>query len=256
MTTRNSRLDTLSLRMKPAALLLTAALSFGLGASVAQAEVIVTTGAGYVPMVKALVAAYQTETGAKVGTAFGGNIGQMLAQTASGSGVNVVVSDRASLGKFKMLDKEEVVLGTTPIVLIWKKGLSLTAPEDLAKPEVARIAYPDPKAAVYGRAAQDFLKTSGLAAKIEGKTNVVSTVPQVTAYVAKGEMDAGFVNRLAANAQKAKLGGSLEITDRHQPIVMTARPIEGAAKAEDVRAFLDWLSGESAKKILRENGLD
>lgn len=256
MTTRHSRLDTLVLRKKPAALLLAAALSFGLGASVAQAEVIVTTGAGYVPMVKALVAAYQTETGVKVGTAFGGNIGQMLAQTASGSGVNVVVSDRASLGKFKMLDKKEVVLGTTPIVLIWKKGLALTAPEDLAKPDVERIAYPDPKAAVYGRAAADFLKTSGLGAKLEGKINVVSTVPQVTAYVAKGEMDAGFVNRLAANAQKAKLGGSLEIADRHQPIVMTARPVEGASKAEDVQAFLDWLSGESAKKILRENGLD
>lgn len=69
-------------------------------------------------------------------------------------------------------------------------------------------------------------------------------------------MDAGFVNRLAAKAQKAKLGGSLEITDRHQPIVMTACPVEGAAKADDVRAFLDWLSGESAKKILRENGID
>lgn len=136
MTTRISRLDTLSLRMKPAALLLTAALSFGLGASVAQAEVIVTTGAGYVPMVKALVAAYQTETGAKVGTAFGGNIGQMLAQTASGSGVNVVVSDRASLGKFKMLDKEEVVLGTTPIVLIWKKGLCLPLPKISRSPKL------------------------------------------------------------------------------------------------------------------------
>lgn len=256
MTTRNSRLDTVSLRMKPAALLLTAALSFGLGASVAQAEVIVTTGAGYVPMVKALVAAYQTETGAKVGTAFGGNIGQMLAQTASGSGVNVVVSDRASLSKFKMLDHEEVVLGTTPIVLIWRKGVTLSAPEDLADPKFERVAYPDPKAAVYGRAAEDFLMMSGLGAKLEGKTHIVSAVPQVTAYVAKGEMDAGFVNRLAAKAQKAKLGGSLEIADRHQPIVMTARPVEGASKAEDVQAFLAWLSGESAKKILRENGLD
>lgn len=254
MTIRNSRLAMHHLRTKIAAPAFVAALAFG--ASVAQAEVTVTTGSGYIPMVKALVAAYQTETGAKVGTAFGGNIGQMLAQTASGSGVNVVVSDRASLAKFKMLDKQEVVLGTTPIVLIWRKGLTLSAPEDLAKAEIERIAYPDPKAAVYGRATEDFLKTSGLGAKLEGKTNIVSAVPQVTAYVAKGEMDAGFVNRLAAKAQKAKLGGSLEITDRHQPIVMIARPVEGAAKADDVRAFLDWLSGESAKKILRENGID
>lgn len=56
MTIRNSRLAMHHLRTKIAAPAFVAALAFG--ASVAQAEVTVTTGSGYIPMVKALVAAY------------------------------------------------------------------------------------------------------------------------------------------------------------------------------------------------------
>lgn len=239
--------------------LLTSLTLLALAAGSAHADVVVTTGAGYVPMVKALSEAYAQETGGKIATAFGGNIGQMLAQVKEGSGVNVVISDRASLAKFaKLLAADETKLGTTPIVLVWKKGLDIKTPADLKADSVARIAMPDPKAAVYGRAAEDFLKTSGLGKDLEGKVNVVSTVPQVTAYVVKGEMDAGFVNRVAAKNAQGKLGGQLEITDQHQPIVMTARPVAEVAEkdAADVKAFLDWLTGETAKGILKANGLD
>lgn len=79
-----------------------AALAAGtslLFAGTAAAEVTVTTGggAGYVKMVQALVDAYQSQTQAKVGTAFGGNIGQMLAQVREGGKVNLVISDATSL---------------------------------------------------------------------------------------------------------------------------------------------------------------
>lgn len=230
-----------------------------LAAGAAHADVVVTTGAGYIPMVKALSEAYAKEMGGKISTAFGGNIGQMLAQAKEGSGVNVVISDRASLGKFsKLLAADETVLGTTPIVLVWKKGLELKTPTDLKEAAFARIAMPDPKAAVYGRAADDYLKTTGLDKDLGAKVNIVSTVPQVTAYVVKGEMDAGFVNRAAAKNAAGKLGGQLEIFDQHKPIVMTARPVVQVAQkdAADVKAFLSWLTGATAKEILKANGLD
>ena len=84
--------------MKPKPLLITLAAVSALAASAANAaQVIVTTGASYVKMVDAL---YQKETGVAVETSFGGNIGQMLAPVKHGSGVNVVISDEASLEKF------------------------------------------------------------------------------------------------------------------------------------------------------------
>ena len=131
-------------------------IAFSLGAS---AAVTVTTGAGYVPMVEKLVEVCKNETAAPIEKSFGGNIGQMLAQVKSGSGVNVVVTDRTTLLKRKTPVKFSTMqtLGVSPLMLVWRKGVTITNPEDLAKDAVARIAHPDPKAAVYGRAGTEWV---------------------------------------------------------------------------------------------------
>ena len=128
-------------------------------AGAAQAQVTVTTGGGYIKMVEALTAQYEKDTGAKVEKAFGG-----------------VISDATSLKKFtKALNADAGVrLGDTPLILVWRKGLTLASPEDLTGDAVKRVAMPDPKAAVYGRAAKEYLDGSGLAEKIAGKLNGAS----------------------------------------------------------------------------------
>ena len=111
------------MKLKPLLISLAAVSALAAGAANA-AQVIVTTGAGYVKMVDALAALYQKETGVAVEKSFGGNIGQMLAQVKHGSGVNVVISDEASLEKFHdALAPDARRLGDTPLVLVWRKGL-------------------------------------------------------------------------------------------------------------------------------------
>lgn len=63
----------------------------------AFAEVSLTTGAGYMNMAKELAAAYSQNSGQKVTENYGGNIGQMMAQIANGSGSNVIISDEGTL---------------------------------------------------------------------------------------------------------------------------------------------------------------
>ncbi len=226
----------------------------------AAAEVTVTTGAGYVKMVEALVKTYQTETKAQVGTAFGGNIGQMLAQVREGGKVNLVISDAASLKKFsKDLQalNTGVKLGDTPLILAWRKGLEMKGVADLAGSNVKRVAMPDPKAAVYGRAAKEYLTTSGLDKKLGDRVNVASTVPQVMSYVVRGEMDAGFVNVLAARGNKDKIGGFTAVKEGYEPIRMIAVPVKDL-KAEDkadVDAFLKFLASDKATPILDKFGV-
>ncbi len=219
-------------------------------------QVTVTTGAGYVKMVGALSEAYRSATGAQVEEAYGGNIGQMLAQVESGGHVNVVISDATSLKKFaKSLSEGETRLGETHLILAWRKGLELKSPEDLKDKSVEKVAMPDPKAAVYGRAGAEFLKNSGLEAEISSKINVVSTVPQVLSYLKTGDMDAGFVNELSARQGAKDIGGSLTVTGNFTPIVMVAKPVKGAETEKDVKAFLEWLSGDAATKILEKYGV-
>ena len=232
--------------------LITAAAALTL-AGAAQAQVTVTTGGGYIKMVEALTAQYEKDTGAKVEKAFGGNIGQMLAQVESGSPVTVVISDATSLKKFtKALNADAGVrLGDTPLILVWRKGLTLASPEDLTGDAVKRVAMPDPKAAVYGRAAKEYLDGSGLAEKIAGKLNVVSMVPQVMSYVSRAEMDL-----LAPRQGKDKIGGFVAVKEGYEPIRMTAQPVKGAAgEADDVKAFLTWLGSPKADAVLEKFGV-
>ncbi len=225
------------------------AFSFG-----ALAAVTVTTGAGYVPMVEKLVEVCKNETAAPIEKSFGGNIGQMLEQVKS-----VVVTDRTTLLKRKTPVKFSTMqtLGVSPLMLVWRKGVTITNPEDLAKDGVKRIAHPDPKAAVYGRAGTEWVASRPEAVKnaLTPKLLGVAGVPQVMSYVLQGEVDAGFVNWQAAQKNRAKLGGVMAINEGYEPIEMVAAVVEGAEKDADVRKFLGCLASPKGKKVLEKAGV-
>ncbi len=240
------------------ALVAAAAAAALLSSSFASAETVsVTTGAGYVPMVKALAKAYTEETGAAVTENFGGNIGQVLAQVDAGNGVNVVITDRGMLSRLKTPVKfaGTTDLGPTQLVLVWRKGLSLASAEDINSNKVKSVALPDPKAAVYGRAGSQFLAGKGWDKSLSSKIMQVSNVPQAFSYVARGEVDTAFVNRQIVAKQGEKVGGSLEITEGYEKLELIAAAVEGKENDKDIAAFLSFLKGEKAKKIMKNFGV-
>lgn len=225
------------------------------GAAIA-APLSVTTGAGYMKMVKELALAYRGG-GKEITEVYGGNLGQMLAQISAGNGVNVVISDRGTLKSIKTDVKfsQTQPLGTTALVLAWRKGVEISSPNDLVSDGVKSVAYPDPKAAIYGRAASKYLENTGLGKKIAPKVSQLSTVPQVFSYLVSGEMDAGFVNRVVVRAGGDKIGGSLEIPSGYPPIVMIAAVVAGEEKNEAVADFIGFLGSAKAKAIMDKHGV-
>ncbi|MDR1606954.1 MAG: molybdate ABC transporter substrate-binding protein [Deltaproteobacteria bacterium] len=216
----------------------------------------ITTGAGYKGMVEALAAAYR-QSGGQIEEMYGGHIGQMVAQIAQGSGATMVISDQATLEAVKGdVEFEKFYdLGDTVLVLAWRKDLSLKTPEDLLKPEFKIVAHPDSQAAIYGRAAVAFLKSSGLGEKLGTHLLPVSSVPQVLAYLIAGEVDAGFVNRAVAQASKDKIGGSLEIPSGYPPIHMVVAIVKGHGQDPEVTRWLKFLETPEALAILKKNGV-
>ncbi|MDR1576928.1 MAG: molybdate ABC transporter substrate-binding protein [Deltaproteobacteria bacterium] len=216
----------------------------------------ITTGAGYKAMVEALVAAFKT-SGGQIEEMYGGHIGQMVAQIAQGSGATMVISDQATLEAVSGDVKFEKFydLGDTVLVLAWRKGLELKSAADLTKPEIKIVTSPDPKAAIYGRAASAFLKSSGLEEKLGARLLGVASVPQVLAYIISGECDAGFINRAAAEASREKLGGSLEIAEGYPPIHMVVAVVEGHGQDPEVKRFLTFLETPPALAIIKKNGV-
>lgn len=218
--------------------------------------VVITTGAGYKPMIEELASAFR-KSGGKIQEMYGGHIGQMLAQIRQGSDVNVVISDRNSLDAAAQGLKFDVyqALGSTPLVLAWRKGIELKEPRDLEKPFVKSVCHPDTKAAIYGRAAAKFLETSGIGKKIGGKVSAVSTVPQVFAYLVSGEMDAGFLNRVMTLRGGDKLGGWIEIHKGYAPLNMVAAVVGGKSDDPAIPLFLLFLKSAEGKSILKKHGV-
>ena len=238
----------------PTAVLLSLPLAFAFAGS--ASAVTVTTGAGYIPVVKNVVAACRAQ-GVPAQESYGGNIGQMLAQISSGSGVNVVITDKTTLAKLKTPVKFSVQqpLGVTPLVVVWKKGLDIRSTDDLAAASVKSVAIPDPQAAVYGRAGNEWIAAQSASSAIRAKLMQVSTVPQVASYVARGEVDAGFVNVQAAKKNLKNLGGMMVLKTGYTPVELVAAVIDGDEKAPEVKAFLTCLQSASAREVLKKAGV-
>ena len=215
----------------------------------------ITTGLGYKPMVQQLCAAYAQQSGVKPTEMYSGNIGQIIEQAKAGSGVSIIVSEKASLQESGLAFAAYHPLGEAVLVLAWRKGLHLATPQDLAKPEFAKIGYPDAKAAIYGRAAVAFLKGNKLFELLAPKLSMFSTVPQVFSYLVSGDLDAAFVNEAVARKQGDNVGGWMEVHDGYTPLLLVAGVVAGQENNAEVRSFLQFLKTPEAQGILAGSGL-
>jgi len=215
----------------------------------------ITTGLGYKSMVQRLCAAYTQQTGKKATEMYSGNIGQIIEQAKAGSGVSIIISDKATLQESGLGFAAYEPLGEAVLVLAWRKGLHLDAPQDLAKPAFAKIGYPDAKAAIYGRAAVAFLKGNGLFEPLKGKLSMLSTVPQVFSYLVSGDLDAAFVNEAIVRKQGNSVGGWIEVNKGYKPLLLVAGVVEGRQKDPDVVAYMSFLRTPEAQRILSASGL-
>ena len=215
----------------------------------------ITTGLGYKPMVQQLCAAYAAQTGKQPTEMYSGNIGQIIEQAKAGSGVSIIISEKASLQESGLAFAEYRPLGEAVLVLAWRKGLHLASPQDLAKPEFAQIGYPDAKAAIYGRAAVAFMKGNNLFEPLKPKLSMLSTVPQVFSYLVSGDLDAAFVNEAVARKQGDSVGGWMEVHEGYTPLLLVAGVVAGQENTEDVRSFLQFLNTPEAQRILAGSGL-
>lgn len=223
-----------------------------LSASASLAEdLVIGAGAGYRRPMAEAVAAWEAQSGQSVGEVYG-NMGQVLGQARESGKMAMVCGDKAVLAKAEGLHFERFLpMGKGRLVVAFRKGMSLADPAELAGDSVTKIGIPDKKSAIYGKAGRQYLDHAGLAAKVDPKLVTVATVPQVTAYLTTGDVDAGFINITDAIGAKDDLGGWVEVDPSlYQPIDITCGVLD--ASAEGLAAFL---ATPAAQEILRHYGL-
>lgn len=114
----------------------------------------------------------------------------------------------------------------------------------------------DRSKAVYGNAAFTCLQRSGLITGLSSKLMEVATVPQVSAYLVTGDVDAGFINATEALALKDKVGDSLEVApDCYDPIELSLAVLGGRDQSASTRAFIEFVATPQARQVMQRHGL-
>ena len=250
-----------------------AALALWLGAAPlvrAQAApaLLVMAGAGYKRPVEALCSAFTQATGIVVERSYG-NLQQIFAQAKASGRVDVLVGDASFIDKAQDLAlPRRIRLGQGILTLAWRRKLPVPAGvsglagvrELLAVPDYS-VAMPNPQQAIYGHAAQQLLQAQGLWDGLQNRLKVVGTVPQVSAYLASGDMDLGFINLTEALALKDQLGGFIQLPSgdgSYTEVAIVAASPEASNSPEalaNIQKFALFLETPGARDILRRAGL-
>ncbi len=236
-------------------IVLTLTLVLCLTGSALAETLVVAAGAGYKKLVTDLAEAFEKQGGVKPELSFG-NMGQVTTQAKAGGVIDVIVGEKGFLDGAGLNFDGVAPIGKGILVVAWPKGKKLAAPADVAKPEVKRLAMPDPQKAIYGKAASQYLEKSGLAKAVADKLLVVATVPQVTTYILSGEVDAGFVNRTDVMGLGDAIGGFLEVDpSQYAPIEIVAVSMTGAPHADAAKKFAAFLATPPARAIAEKHGM-
>lgn len=224
----------------------------------ASGGVTISSSASYAPLVRELTAACRTQCCAPITEKIGGNTGSVLARIATGSGGNILIVDRHTLEttKSSVQFSRTESLGQTPLVVIWKKGLSVDSPDDLTSRAFHSIAIPDPRATVYGRASMEWVNSHYFTStRLRSKLLHVATEPLVVNHVANGQAEAGLVNLNTALSNLHKLGGMIIINDGYTPIELVAAIVEGHQDDEGIEGFLQCLKTNPIRLVMARAGI-
>lgn len=216
---------------------------------------LIASAGGYRKPLMELIQQLPASAGLKVEASFG-HIRSIVTQARQNSDVALVIGDRALLEPEGLATRYER-LGAGRLAIIYRQGLKLDAIQDLAGDPVQRYAMPHPQRTIYGRAAAQCLQRTNLDAATQAKRTESDGVPQVGAYVALGDMDAGFVNLTEALGRGDSIGGYFLAPDScYEPIEIAMAVTKAHEHDPAVQIWADYVATPAARAILRRHGLD
>lgn len=126
--------------------------------------------------------------------------------------------------------------------------------DDLRGERFRRIALGAPAAVPAGRYARQALLGAGLWEALQPRLIFAEHVAQVRTYVARGEVDAGFLYRSDLEGADDVQGAFEVDPSLHAPIRYPAAALKGARDPEGARLFLEMLGGTLGEVMLRRHG--
>lgn len=235
---------------------LVAALALGAAAPASADETQVAVAANFTQPAKEIAAAFAAATGHKAILSFGSS-GQFYTQIAHGAPYEVFLSadaERPTKAEQEGLavpgSRFTYAVGT---LVLYSKTAGLAGPGALKSGKFEKLAIADPKAAPYGEAAVETLKSLGLYDQVQPKLVTGASITQAYQFVATGAAELGFV---ALSQVVAERGGSRWVVPEkaHTPIAQQAVLLKNGRDSAAAKAFLAFLKGPKAAGIIKRYG--
>jgi molybdate transport system substrate-binding protein len=204
-------------------------------------------------------------TQARPGVALGynfGSSGELQKQIEAGAPVDIFIS--AAQQQMNELEKRGLILPATRrtfarnVLVVVKptdSTVDLTKPVDLLQAGVKRIVIGNPKTVPAGQYAEESLRALDLWDRLQPKLVFAENVRQALDYVARGEVEAGFVytTDMAIRADRVK-EAFRPPEETYRPVTYPVAIVKDSKQVALAQAFLDLLLGADGRSTLARFG--
>jgi len=224
------------------------------------ADLTVSAASSLTESFRELGAAYEkAHPGAKVDLNFAAS-GVLLQQISRGAPVDVFASadettmDQAEQQKLLAPGTREVfAVNALWVVVPPQTKAAPRGLKDLAGAGVQRIALGNPDSVPVGRYAKGALEKAGLWPAVRGKAFTTQNVRQSLNYVARGEVDAGFVYATDAQAMPDRVRRAFEVPVSGR-IAYPLAVIQASTHAVEAKRFAAFVRSPQGQAILVKHG--
>lgn len=236
-------------------------LLFLLAAGTASAaELTVSAASSLTESFREIAGAYEkAHPGTRVDLNFAAS-GVLLQQIARGAPVDVFASadqetmDKAA-GQGLLVDgsRQNFASNSLWVVVPPQTRQPPTSLAALAAPGVQRVAIGNPDSVPVGRYARGALQQAGLWPAVQAKAITTQNVRQSLDYVARGEVDAGFVYATDAQAMPDRVQRAFQVPVS-SGITYPLAQVKGSANAVQAQGFITFVRSPQGQAILRRHG--
>jgi len=191
-----------------------------------------------------------------------GSSGELQKQIEAGAPVDLFIS--AAQRQMDELEQKGLittasrrVFARNVLTVIKPPGsaLDISKPADLASPKVQRIAIGNPKTVPVGQYTEESLKALGLWDQLQPKLVLAENVRQSLDYVARGEVEAGFVYTTDAAVRSGQVVEAFRpAEDTYRPVTYPAAVIKASKQPALAQAFIDLLVSRDGQGVLSRLG--
>jgi molybdate transport system substrate-binding protein len=191
-----------------------------------------------------------------------GASGDLQKQIEAGAPIDVFLS--AAQRQMDELERQKLIVSASRrafarnVLTVIKPDdsrIDIAKPADLLEARVSRIVIGSPKTVPAGQYAEESLRALGLWKRLGPKIVFSENVRQALDYVARGEVDAGFVyaTDAAMRAQGVK-EAFRPPDDTYRPVIYPGAVVAASKQPALGRAFLDLLESPQGRTVLGRFG--